>query len=96
MKRIIIIFSLIGFLSFNSNAQFFVKIKPSTPIIKYKKVKHSKHYIWIDGEWIYRNGRYEYVEGYWCAPRRGYRYVPGYWHKNNNGHSWNAGIWIKL
>jgi len=49
--------------------------------------------VWIEGDWVYRGGRYVHSNGYWARPRHGRTYVPGNWAHNNHGYAWHRGHW---
>lgn len=69
-----------------------VSSRPATPYYV-RPVQPYPNYVWIDGDWYWRGGRYSYRQGYWTAPRRGYEYHPGYWNQHGNGYNWHRGGW---
>ena|SRR5215831_20644717 len=93
LKRFLIIAGLILSFSAASEAQVFVKVRPSAPVIVRPNAPSSRH-VWIEGEWVVRGGRYEYVPGYWSVPRPGYhQWVPGRWIARRHGWYWVPGHW---
>ena len=51
------------------------------------------NYIWIEGDWVVRGGRYVYQHGYWGPPRGHRVYVGGSWHQRGGGWYWRRGYW---
>ncbi|HSU26810.1 MAG TPA: hypothetical protein VLJ68_00390, partial [Chitinophagaceae bacterium] len=58
-----------------------------------RPVRPYPNYVWVEGDWIYRNGRYEYQRGYWQQPRRSRHFVAGAWIQRSNGWYWRRGRW---
>jgi len=49
-------------------------------------------YVWVEGDWVVRNGRYHYREGHWARP--GTRvWVNGTWVPRGGGYYWKRGYW---
>jgi hypothetical protein len=49
-------------------------------------------YVWIDGDWVVRGGRYQWREGHWR--RSGNRvWISGSWDSRPNGYYWRRGHW---
>lgn len=99
MKKKLLALCFVAFLSLTFNevqAQFFVKIRP-TIVVGARPLAPSRTHIWVEPEYVWRNGNYVMVNGYWAEPRNGYRYVPGHWKfKKRKGHSWMPGVWIRI
>src|SRR3569623_872211 len=36
-------------------------------------------YVWDQGRWRWRHGRYKWAPGHWQPLRAGYHWVPGHW-----------------
>jgi len=49
--------------------------------------------VWIDGDWVWRGGRYVHVAGHWARPRAGRVWVSGSWYRVNRGYRWHRGYW---
>ena len=64
-----------------------------TPPVYVRPVQPYPSYVWIDGDWYYRGGRYHYRNGYWAPPRAHYYYRPGTWQQRGNGYYWRRGRW---
>lgn len=76
----------------NANAQFVIKVRPVAPVVVRVGPPSPRH-IWVDGEWVWRGGRYEYVQGYWAAPGYGRAWIPGHWKQTRRGWVWKQGHW---
>jgi len=73
--------------SFGASPQFVVRIRPVYPVIV-RPIAPSHRHIWVDGEWIWRRGRYEYVNGYWAVPPE-----PRHrWHRGTGNIGWVVGL----
>lgn len=44
-------------------------------------------YVWSDGYWAWRDGRYFWIPGYWIEERPGYVWYPEHW--EHNGERWH-------
>ena len=82
----------IAFASCASSGYVTVSSRPDPPVYVRPAMPHAG-YVWIDGDYYYRGGRYVYRPGYWSAPRRGYYYNPGRWQQRGNGYYWKKGHW---
>ena len=96
MKKLFMVVALFAglqFVSSNGTAQqIFVQVRPQAPMVVRPPRPRPEH-IWVEGEWIWRGGRYEYVNGYWAPPRPGFHYVPGFWRHTRRGEVWIPGGW---
>lgn len=75
-----------------TEAQFVVKVRPAF-VVHSKPKPPSVRHIWIEPEWVWRNGNYVMINGYWATPRVGFVYHQGYWRKQRSGYVWVAGCW---
>ena len=73
---------------------FGVSVRPNAPAYQ-RPQPPGRRYIWIEGDWIWRNGNYEFRQGYWELPRHGQRRVPGTWMKTRFGWQWQPGYWVR-
>jgi WXXGXW repeat (2 copies) len=89
--KISVTFLLVLFFSLKSNAQrFVVKVRPAAPVAVRIASPGPRH-IWVDGEWLWRNGNYVYKPGYWHLPRGREKWVPGHWKRARGGWIWVPG-----
>ena len=70
----------------------YVRTRPEPPRIIHP-VSPGPNYVWIDGEWIWRNGHYEYREGYWVPARSHRIWISGHWVEGRGGWYWISGHW---
>ncbi len=93
LLRLIVLFVIAISTSFVANAQFTVTIRPTAPVIVRPFAPSARH-LWVDGEWMWRGGRYQYVNGYWTMPPR-YNtvWIPGHWKNSRRGWIWKQGHW---
>lgn len=86
---------LLLFLSANSHAQrFIIKVRP-TPPIAVRIASPGPRHVWVEGDWVWRNGAYVYQPGYWHLPRGRERWVSGHWKKTRGGWYWVPGHWAR-
>ena len=85
----------LSILSSSIDAQVIVKVRP-TVVVRARPVAPSKTHIWIEPEYVYRNGNYVMVDGYWEPARPGFRYKPGHWQKRRGGYVWIPGHWRRF
>lgn len=69
-----------------------VSSRPDPPVYV-RPVSPHPGYIWLDGDYYYRGGRYVYRPGYWAAPRPRHTWTPGYWQQHGNGWYWKRSHW---
>ncbi|MEO7311891.1 MAG: hypothetical protein ABIX01_15915 [Chitinophagaceae bacterium] len=69
-----------------------VNVRPSVPVYA-RPLAPSRGHVWVEGDWIWRNGKYVYQQGYWMEPRRGQNFVAGYWKQSRYGWQWTPGRW---
>ncbi len=91
-KKIVLTFAMLVLGAFTANAQIFVTVRPFRPVVV-RTVAPSPRHIWVDEDWVERDGRYVWVGGHWENPRDGYRYNRGYWRKGDRGDYWVPGHW---
>jgi hypothetical protein len=70
-----------------------VVVKPA-PVVKVRPLAPSATHVWVDGNWVWRGGRYVWIDGYWARPKNRYHgYVPGHWKQTRRGYVWVNGYW---
>jgi len=90
---------LVTSVAFSQNAsaqapRVYVKVQPAAPVIV-RPAPPAPGHIWVEHEWVVRNGSYVHVPGYWAVPPHGrLKWIPGHW-KNHHGHGyyWVPGHW---
>jgi len=76
------------------NFNFSVKVMPDEPVVLERPIKPSDNDVWIDGEWIERNGQYVHQPGYWAVPERDHVWERGRWQRWPDGSVfWEPGYW---
>ncbi|MDN7921267.1 YXWGXW repeat-containing protein [Burkholderia gladioli] len=53
----------------------------------------ARGYVWADGYWDWRGGRYVWVPGRWIAARRGRRWSSGQWRRQGPNWVFVPGGW---
>jgi len=94
IQRLAILSVIVFGISLTGSAQIIVKVRPRAAVVV-RSAPPVRGYIWIDGGWVVRNGRYVQTRGYWAAPRRGRHYVAGHWVRRRHGWVWISGYWTK-
>ncbi len=97
MKRIQKLFLALTFLmvfsALSAEAQIYVNVRPVVPA--YVRVERpSPRHVWVDEEWVERDGRYVWGGGYWAEPPRpGYLWIGGFWRHGPRGDIWVHRHW---
>ena len=95
MKKLLVIISLVaGATMFNGcgPSRYTVAEQPVAPAYE-RPVSPGPTYVWVDGDWRWRGGRYAYTNGYWARPRGGRNYATGTWVHGGRGYYWRRGYW---
>jgi len=50
-------------------------------------------FVFIQGRWDRRGGRWDWRDGYWERERSGHRWEDGRWERRGRGHVWVEGRW---
>ncbi len=72
-------------------AEYTVSSRPARPVFV-RPASPGPGYVWMDGNWIWRGGRYEYENGRWYEPRAEH-WHNGHWRKVRGGWAWQPGRW---
>ena len=67
-------------ITFATEAQFVVKIRPGAPVVRVRPPIPSPGHVWVSGNYVWRGGQYVYTDGYWARP-------PQYRHNWVEGHT---------
>ena len=68
MKKIFSLSVLALVLSFATQAQFVVRIRPAAPLVRVRPACPSPRHVWVGGNYNWRGGQYAYTDGYWALP----------------------------
>ena len=80
--------------SFASNAQFVIKVRPGAPVVRVRPIAPGPRHVWVSGEYVWRSGQYYYNDGYWATPpSRHTHWVEGRWKHRRGGWVWIPGHW---
>lgn len=93
-KNIFIALAIVCSLSLVScgGSRVMVTERPSAPYSQ-RPYSPGPNYLWVEGDWRIRNGRYVYQQGYWAPLRGNRRWENGHWQQNNRGWKWQHGYW---
>lgn len=72
--------------------EYIVSTQPSEPYYV-RPASPGVGYVWVDGDWYWRGGRYVYRNGYWARPHGARVWVGGSWYRHGNGYRWRRGYW---
>ena len=93
MKKIFFIglLIIIGFVLYSCGpAEITVSSRPERPYYM-RPSSPGPAYVWIEGDWVARGGRYYWREGHWAHTRR--VWVTGAWESRGNGWYLRRGHW---
>ncbi|MEI9945659.1 MAG: hypothetical protein WDN26_15760 [Chitinophagaceae bacterium] len=72
-------------------SEIVVTSRPNPPVYV-RPIAPRPAYVWVDGDWHARSGRYYWREGRWVRP--GHRvWVTGNWESRGSGWYWRRGHW---
>jgi hypothetical protein len=96
MKKILLACFVTGTLSVFSSCgptQLTVSNRPDRPYYS-RPASPGPGYVWVEGDWVVRNGRYQWREGRWMKNRNRNRvYISGSWESRPGGYYWRRGYW---
>jgi hypothetical protein len=72
-----------------------VEVEEAPPPPRQERVVIRPGFVWVDGRWDYRRGRYVWVDGRYERERRGHRWVNGHWERRGRRHVWIDGHWSR-
>jgi hypothetical protein len=70
-----------------------VEVEEEPPPPRRVVVESRPGFIFIEGHWYRRGGRWEWRDGYWERERSGYVWMPGRWERRGRRHVWIEGSW---
>ncbi len=71
----------------------YVEVEEAPPPPRTHVVEIRPGFVWIEGRWNHRGGRYEWYDGRWERERVGHRWEQGRWERRGRGHVWIEGGW---
>lgn len=70
-----------------------VEVEQEPPPPRVVHVTARPGFIWIDGRWNWRGGRWVWMDGRYERQRVGHYYAPGRWERRGRGHVYVEGRW---
>ena len=70
-----------------------VEVEEEPPPPRTVVVETRPGFVFIEGRWFRRHGRWEWNDGHWERERAGYYWVPGRWDRRGRHHVWVEGSW---
>ena len=75
-------------------AYYHVPPPPPPPVYGVVGVAPGPGFVWVDGFWDLRGGRWFWVRGHWVRPPRPRAaWVPGYWSREREAWRFRGGYW---
>jgi hypothetical protein len=59
-----------------------------------ERVEPRRGWVWVQGNYEMRDGRYFWVGGHWERERPGWRWQPGRWEMRGRRYFWVPGAWV--
>lgn len=92
LAKIGIVVALAGTVLTSCTGSYYVTARPNEPYYERPATPYAGA-VWIDGDWVWRGGRYTYRQGHWERPRAGRVWVRGNWESGRRGYVWHKGHW---
>jgi hypothetical protein len=70
-----------------------VEVEEEPPPPRTVVVETRPGFVFIEGRWFRRGGRWEWQDGRWERERVGHVWVAGRWERRGNRHVWIEGSW---
>lgn len=70
-----------------------VEVEEEPPPPRTVVVETRSGFVFIEGRWFRRGGRWEWQDGRWERERVGHVWVAGRWERRGNRHVWIEGSW---
>ena len=70
-----------------------VEVEEEPPPPRTVVVETRPGFVFIEGRWHRRGGRWDWVDGHWERERSGHYWTPGRWERRHNRHVWVEGRW---
>ncbi len=94
MKKIgyVVISVMLVTLSYSCSSGHYVSERPQEVIVN-RPGPPGTGYMWVDGDYNWRGGRYVYQPGYWARPHGSRTWRTGSWVQGPHGYYWRRGGW---
>lgn len=70
-----------------------VEVEEEPPPPRVVVVQSRPGFVWVEGRWIRRGGRWHWNDGHYERVRGGHVWVQGRWERRGNRHVWVEGRW---
>jgi len=70
-----------------------VEVEEEPPPPRRVVIETRPGFVFIEGRWYRRHGRWEWSDGRWERERVGHVWVPGRWERRGRNHVWIEGSW---
>jgi len=70
-----------------------VEVEEAPPPPRTVVVETRPGFVFVQGHWNYRGGRYVWLAGHWERERANHVWVQGRWERRGNRHVWVEGRW---
>ena len=70
-----------------------VVVDEQPPPPRHVRVIARPGFVWVQGSWIRREGRWVWHDGHWQRSRAGYLYVQGRWERRGGRYHWVEPHW---
>ena len=72
-----------------------VEVEEEPPPPRVVVVETRPGFVWIEGRWIRRGGRWHWHDGHYERVRTGHVWVQGRWERRGGRHVWVEGRWTQ-
>lgn len=70
-----------------------VEVEEEPPAPRVVVVEQRPGFVWVEGRWLRRGGRWHWQDGHYERVRSGHVWVQGRWERRGNRHVWVEGRW---
>ncbi len=70
-----------------------IEVEEEPPPPRQERYEARPGFVYIQGRWAHRGGRYVWVDGRYERERRGRGFVQGHWERRGRRHVWIEGHW---
>ncbi len=72
-----------------------VEVEEEPPPPRVVVVQPRPGFVWVEGRWVRRGGRWDWNDGHYERVRSGHVWVQGRWERRGNRHVWVEGRWTQ-